>query len=193
MDFGYYLMIKEAKEIGLKYLCKCADYKDPEKYKGSGVYWKKRTGSGKYEITTTILGHYDNQEDLRTAGEMFSEKFDIVKDSSWANLIPEIGDGGATVRKKIRAYNTADTSQQRFFNSEEELPQGWVRGLPHYPRPKAATEKVRQFHLGRKRSNETKQKMKNAKRSPRARVACPNCSRMLTKQNLNRHLVNCSS
>ena len=89
---GYYLLIKETKEHQMKYLCKCIDTVDPYQYKGSGKYWRRLLKKYNPVIETQILGHYENNEDLRKAGIYYSEKFDVVKSKNWANLIPEIGD-----------------------------------------------------------------------------------------------------
>ncbi len=185
-------MIKEVKEIELKYLCKCIDWKDPYKYKGSGVYWRKRLSEGIYEIYTTVLGHYKNREELRAAGIFYSKKLNIVEDRSWANLIPEIGDGGPTVKGKIRGYNTINISEQKFFNSEVDLPVGWVRGVPKYKKSPESIEKTRQFHIGRKRSEETRRKMRESTRKKRMTVPCRYCSNHFTVQNIVRHEKKCT-
>lgn len=126
---GYYLMIKEAEEIGVKYLCKCMDNRDPYEYKGSGVFWRKIINKHNSTIKTIILGHYDTSEKLRKAGEYYSDKFDIVHKREWANLIPEIGDGGSTTKGKIRCYNPI-TKEERLL---DKLPKNWIRGSQYSP------------------------------------------------------------
>lgn len=178
-------MIKEVEELGIKYLCKCGDYKDPIKYKGSGVYWRRVLKKHNPTIKTTILGLYDTPADLRRAGEFYSNKFNIVEDASWANLIPEIGDGGPTTTGKIRAYNQ-NTGEERFFDSEE-LPNGWIRGCKRPPKSADGIERTRQFHIGRKRSEETREKMRLSTRRKRRTTQCQYCSIDITIQNLQRH------
>lgn len=192
VERGYYLMIKEVKKINLKYLCKCIDWKDPYKYKGSGVYWRKRLNEGVYEITTTVLGHYNNKDELRKAGIYYSKKFNIVEDVSWANLIPEIGDGGPTTKGKIRGYNMLNPKEQKFFDSEIDLPAGWKRGIPGYKKSPESVERTRQFHIGRKRSDKTKERMRNSTRRKRMTVPCTICGVEFTKQNLARHMKKCN-
>jgi hypothetical protein len=188
MEFGYYLMIKEAKSIGLKYLCKCADNKDPIKYRGSGVYWRRALKKHNIsEIETTIIGHYPTAAELREAGIYYSEKYNVVRDKEWANLCEEIGDGGSTVLNKYRAYCASDLSQMKCFNRGEDLPDGWVLGMPKYTKSKESIEKTRRFHLGRKRSEQTRENMKNSKRRERRKVCCDVCNKLITLQNLVRH------
>lgn len=193
MEFGYFLMIKEAIGFNIKYLCKCADYKDPFVYKGSGVYWKKIITKYKPEIKTTILGHYKTNNDLREAGIYYSKLFNIVEDSTWANLIEEIGDGGPTIKYKVRAYNLQNPTQVKYFNSVEDIPVGWKRGNLGTKKTTESIYKTANWHRGRKRSQETRQKMKNAIRKKRVTVYCKYCAKYITPQNLVRHQIKCMS
>jgi hypothetical protein len=120
-------MIKEAVGLGVRYLCKCGDYKDPIQYKGSGVFWRKIINKHNCEIKTTILGFYSTKEALREAGEYYSNYFNVVQDRSWANLIPEIGDGGRTTNGKFKCYNPS-TLQERLVSCDEDIPTGWIKG-----------------------------------------------------------------
>jgi len=187
---GYYLMVKNPKGHKVKYLCKCTDSKDPHKYKGSGVFWTKIIRKLGVEIETEILGHYDTKKELREAGEYYSDKFDIVHDRAWANLIPEIGDGGSTTNGYVRAYNK-DTREEKCWPSLEDIPEGWIHGNLPFERTAEHVEKVRQFHLGRKRTEETRENMRNAMRKKRMTVPCTTCSRQITPQNIVRHKEHC--
>lgn len=124
---GYYLMIKEAVGLGVKYLCKCGDYKDPYEYKGSGVFWRKIINKHQCDIKTTILGYYETNAALREAGEYYSNLFNVVTDRSWANLIPEIGDGGSTTKGKLKCYDP-ETFIEMVVSHENEIPNGWIKG-----------------------------------------------------------------
>jgi len=188
LNMGYFLMIKTINENGLKYLCKCIDTKDPYRYKGSGVFWRKilKSKPDMYTISTEILGHYETNEQLARAGAYFSEQFAVVESSDWANCIPEVGDGGATVKGKIRAHNT-QTGQEKFFDNENSLPPGWVRGIIRY-RTERAKELTAQYHRGKKRSEHTKQKMRDSTRKNRITLQCTYCDRQITPQNIKRHM-----
>lgn len=187
MEFGYYLMIKEAVGLNIKYLCKCADYKDPLKYKGSGIYWRRILKKHNPVIVTTILGHYGTNYELRQAGIYYSQKYNIVEDVSWANLIEEIGDGGSTTKNTVRAYNVLNPKEIKNFKTINEIPVGWKRGMPKYTKDRSSIERTAEFHRGRKRSDLTKMKMRTAIRKERMKVICKNCNKLITTQNLKRH------
>lgn len=103
----YYLMIKTIDQTGMKYLCKRRFYpnrpNDHLTYKGSGVLWRRILNKHpNYTISTEVLGLY-TKDDLKKYGRYFSDTFNIVESDEWANLIPELGDGGAT-RKNTKAW-----------------------------------------------------------------------------------------
>ena len=184
-------MIKECAK--LKYLCKCRDNKNPFTYKGSGTYWRRHILKYSLEsITTTILGHYDCNSRLREAGEYYSSLYDIVHSKEWANLIPEIGDGGTTIKNKIRIYNI-DNHNQKCISIDQDIPEGWKRGLPP-GKVKMSPEKLKKmvaFHTGRKRSEQTKENMRNSIRSKRITTLCDKCNKSFTFQNISRHQLKC--
>lgn len=185
---GYHLMIKEAVGLGIRYLCKCGDYTDPMTYKGSGTYWRRILKKHNPEIKTTIIGYYETKEALREAGEYYSNKFNVVGDKSWANLIPEIGDGGSTTPGKVRAYKVDDETDQKYFDTIEDIPEGWIHGAPRWKKNPEGVERTRQAHLGRKRPESTRENMKNSIRRKRMTVECPGCKIRITAQNLKRHM-----
>lgn len=194
MNSEYYLMIKEVEAEGkiLKYLCKCIDWKDPYNYKGSGVYWRrflKKYNLTAKDIKTTIIGKFDKQQ-LREQGEYYSKKFNVTDNVMWANLCDEIGDGGSTVYKRKRIYNPSN-NQMKFLNETDELPAGWEYGGPKWKKDPNSVKKSAQFHKGKKRSAETREKMRNAERKKRITVPCPICNKQITKQNIKRHTIKC--
>lgn len=185
---AYYLMIKEAVDLDLKYLCKCIDTKDHISYRGSGVHWRKSIDQYTGEIKTTVLGLYPDQDSLRKAGLFYSHQFNVVDDLKWANLIPEAGDGGSTVQGKVRAYNPI-TKRGKTFASEDAIPVGWIRGcVKGHTKPPHAVEASRQSHIGRKRSDETRRRMCESIRKPRLTNQCQRCSKSITTQNMQRHM-----
>ncbi len=194
MEFGYYLMIKQAVGHNMKYLCKCVDYKDPHKYKGSGIYWLRYIRKHKCQVVTTIIGHFPNKQTLREAGIKHSQELRVVEDPSWANLIEEIGDGGCTIKNRVKAYNI-DTLEIRTFKSVEDIPPGWRRGTcpkGTHIKSKEAIEKTVKFHTGRKRSEQARENMRKATRRKRKVVPCNACNMCFTIQNLERHQKRCA-
>lgn len=95
-----YLMVKTHTKTGLKYLCKTSQ--DPYIYKGSGVTWTSHLKEHGRNISTEIIKECRDQEELKTWGRYYSELWNVVESSEWANRIPETGggSGGATTTGK---------------------------------------------------------------------------------------------
>lgn len=102
-----FLYIKETPS-GLRYLGKTTQ--DPHTYKGSGIYWCNHLKKNNFtinDIKTTILLETMDENELKEKGLYYSQKYDVVNDPKWANLKPEIGDGGSgkmkdEVKEKIK-------------------------------------------------------------------------------------------
>lgn len=141
----YYLMIKEIEQTGMKYLCKRKVYEDPldhVRYKGSGKLWNRiLKAHPEYTIRTTVLGVYDSQ-DIKKYGLYYSNLYDIVNSTEWANLMPESGDGGKT-HSGTHPYINEVTGKIVFRIS---CPEGYI------PYKKIKKEKLQTIH-----SKETKQ------------------------------------
>lgn len=88
-----YLYIKTHNLTGLKYFGKTTN-KDPYTYKGSGTYWSNHLKVHGSDITTEIIGYYDNEKECRKVAHEFSITNDIVNSKEWANLKIEALDGG---------------------------------------------------------------------------------------------------
>jgi len=96
-----YLYIKTHNITGLKYFGKTTS--NPHKYRGSGLYWLAHLRKHGNDVTTEIVGYFDNQLECTKMAQEFSISNNIVKavneDNTkvWANQIIENGtDGGAT-------------------------------------------------------------------------------------------------
>ena len=89
-----YLCVKTHKITGLKYLCKTT--RDPYKYRGSGVFWKRHLKIHGSDHNTEIIKECKNSDEIREWGLHYSELWNIVESDEWANLRPESGDGGDT-------------------------------------------------------------------------------------------------
>lgn len=142
----YYLMIKTHNATGLKYLCKCTN-KDPHKYKGSGVYWKRHLKEHGYDITTEVIFQTEDINEFNKISLEYSEKYNVKDSKDWANLIPETGlDGGVTHNNPY-----------------------WLNGFKHSEESrKRISESARQRATGRKVSSETKQKISNKLKGQKA-------------------------
>lgn len=141
-------MIKEIEQTGMKYLCKRKqNINNPDdhiKYQGSGVYWKRVLAKHpEYTIKTTVLGLY-SEEELKQKGLYYSDLYNIVESSEWANLIKEVGDGGDTSNtesyingmrnrkgqsvKGWKTYYNPTTLETKRIGPNENPPEGFVRG-----------------------------------------------------------------
>lgn len=89
-----YLYIKTHNKTGLKYFGKTAN-NDPHSYQGSGRYWKRHIAKHGYDVTTEILGCFENDEDCTKVAISFSIEHGIVNSPEWANLREENGLDGA--------------------------------------------------------------------------------------------------
>lgn len=91
-----HLYIKEHQITGLKYLGKTKQ--DPYVYRGSGKRWLNHIKVHGNFVTTTVVGTYATDDDLRRDSLRISQLHNIVDDPSWANLRVEDGSGGDTAK-----------------------------------------------------------------------------------------------
>lgn len=106
----YYLMVKTHKITGLKYLCQTKK-KDPYAYLGSGKYWKLHLKTHGKTIHTEILKECNNKDELKHWGIYYSDKWNVVESSEWANLRPESGDGGPNFGTANGMYGKTHTEK----------------------------------------------------------------------------------
>lgn len=72
--------------------------KNPHKYLGSGIYWKRHCKKYNYKIAdikTYILHETGNKKDIEIFGEYYSNLFNIIERDDWANLTKEQGQGNS--------------------------------------------------------------------------------------------------
>jgi hypothetical protein len=89
------LYVKQHNKTGLKYFGKTIQ-RDPEKYKGSGLYWEEHLKIHGNDISTVWTKTFDDKQQLTEFAIKFSEENNIVNSDEWANLKPENGLDGAT-------------------------------------------------------------------------------------------------
>lgn len=88
-----YLYIKTHRKTGLKYLGKTNQ--DPYAYKGSGIRWLRHIKKHGNDVDTKILKECINNNEIKEWGLYYSNLWNIVERAEWANLKPELGEGGA--------------------------------------------------------------------------------------------------
>ena len=132
-----YLYKKTHKNTGLKYLGQTSK-KDPHKYPGSGVYWLRHLEKHGYDYDTEILKECQTKDEIKYWGTHFSNLWDVVNDSSWANLKSEEGNGGKTRGMSGRAH-TEETKKRMSDAHKGRVPSDDTR------------KKMSQWQMGRKR------------------------------------------
>jgi hypothetical protein len=85
------LYVKTHRKTGLKYLGKTI--LDPYTYKGSGTYWNRHLNKHGNDVHTEVI-RWCTTESIRYWGIYYSNLYNVVENPRWANLRPEIGDGG---------------------------------------------------------------------------------------------------
>ncbi len=95
-----FLYIKRHRSTGLLYFGKTTRT-NPEKYKGSGVYWGRHMSSHGSDIETLWFCLYTDRESIEEFALLFSRMHHITESTSWANLKDENGlDGGGSPGRK---------------------------------------------------------------------------------------------
>ena len=89
-----YIYIKIHNDTNKKYLGKTIS--DPYTYKGSGTRWKRHINKHGYNVTTRVIYKTDCKQQLKEAGLIFSEMFNIIESDEFLNIVAEEGDGGNT-------------------------------------------------------------------------------------------------
>lgn len=120
------LMIKTHVETGLKYLCYTqSEGKTYSKYKGSGKLWIRHLKKYGENITTELIFESDSYDEFKAVAIQKSHEFNVVEDSSWANLRIEEGDGGDTVSNKRWITNG---QVDKYILKDLDIPEGWRAG-----------------------------------------------------------------
>jgi mevalonate pyrophosphate decarboxylase len=89
-----YLYLKTHNKTGLKYLGKTT--RDPYIYKGSGVIWKCHLKKYGNDVSTKILFQSTDKNEFKNVAVHYSNLYNIVESTQFANLTIEEGQGGST-------------------------------------------------------------------------------------------------
>ncbi len=90
------LYVKTHNVTGLKYFGKTTA-KDAHKYRGSGKYWLRHIKKHGNDVTTTIVGVFEDVDECERVALAFSTENQIVESDNWANFRPENGRDGAPI------------------------------------------------------------------------------------------------
>lgn len=156
-----YLYHKRHVKTGLNYFGKTT--RDPYKYVGSGVYWKRHLEKHGKEIETVQVWAFENLEECKNFAIDFSIKNNIVESKDWANFVIENGiDGQSPGFKNVKLSE---------YNKRNPRTPPSRKGIKD---SEATKEKKRQSHLGKKygpMSEKTKQKISKSNSGPRPHTA----------------------
>ncbi len=168
-----YLYVKTHNITGLKYFGKTTG--NPYNYRGSGKYWIAHLKKHNNNVTTEIIGYFDNKEECISVATKFSINNNIVNAVNknnkkiWANQIIENGtDGGATrinfqhsieTKRKIseahKGMKVTEEAKEKIRKARAKQTNIGMRGKILSEETKA---KLRKANLGKKHSDATKQK-----------------------------------
>jgi hypothetical protein len=87
-----YLYAKQHRVTGLRYFGKTT--RDPYKYLGSGLHWKRHLKIHGKDIDTTWVQAYTDLSICEEEALFFSKVYNIVDSKEWANVKPENGKDG---------------------------------------------------------------------------------------------------
>lgn len=157
----YYLYIKSHNKTGLKYLGKTKQT-NPDVYRGSGKDWVAHLREHGNDVTTTILKECSSNDEIREWGIYYSNLWNVVESSEWANNIPETGGGfglkpgtkrSETAKKNISKGLTGIVRTEKTKQKISEAMQGVKRGK-YKPRTKDHAAKIAESLRGKKQSEE---------------------------------------
>ena len=154
-----YLYIKQHSITGLKYFGKTT--RDPYKYNGSGSYWSRHIKKhGKEHIVTLWISELYYDTSIVDYALQLSREYNIVESSEWANLIPEDGLYGGSVKGRVspnKGKKFSEETKQKISKSNKG------KKFSEETKQKMSIAKKGRYS-GRICSDETKQKISNAKK-----------------------------
>jgi hypothetical protein len=135
-----YLYVKTHNKTGLKYLGKTIS-NDPYSYQGSGTVWKRHIKKHGYDVTTEILLQTTDPKELKEVGIYYSNLWNIVESKDFANIVPEMGDGGAQLwtaesRQKLSKANKGrkhtEEAKNNYSRAQQKQAQHLSKKLKEY-------------------------------------------------------------
>jgi hypothetical protein len=180
-----WLYIKEHNQTGLKYFGKTTKA-DPFNYNGSGKYWKRHIKKYGNDVTTVWCQLFLTESELTDYALSFSIKNNIVESNEWANLKLENGlDGGSytitnDTKIKMSLASTgrfwSDATKQKVSLARSSSPTRGMLGKKHSEETK---QKIRNSEKGKVVSADTR--LKISKNTPgKLQVCCMSCKRTIT-------------
>jgi len=110
------LLVMEHNITGMKYFCKTTLINRVHRYKGSGIAWLKHLKEHGLDVNVGVLGFYVDEDRCLDAAKKFSEENNIVDSNEWANIIPETGRNGCSMKGERNPFfgkkHTPETAER---------------------------------------------------------------------------------
>ena len=135
-----YLYLKTHNTTGFKYLGKTIS-NDPYLYQGSGKVWKRHIKKHGYDVTTEILLETTDPKELKEVGIYYSNLWNVVESKDFANIIPEMGDGGAMpwtiesrqkVSKTLKGRKYSEETLKKYSQAQQKQAQHLSKKTKEY-------------------------------------------------------------
>ena len=157
------LYVKQHKETGLLYFGKTT-IDNPNNYNGSGVYWKNHLNKHGYNINTLwVSEEFTNEENITEFALFFSEEFDIVNSSKWANLITENGLDGMPQGIKLTEEHKMNLSKSHINSMSDYQRQQIAKFHENNIVSEETRKKMSKSRTGKTHSEETRKKLSELK------------------------------
>ena len=189
-----YLYVKTHNKTGLKYFGKTTKV-DPFKYKGSGTRWLRHLKAHGNDVSTEIVGVFDDETWCSLYAIEFSVANNIVESAEWANLTVETGvDGqddqhmvGARSARTKKSFDQSANTMKSLYGSD------YFSRIASAPKSDTTKEKLRAARLAYNALHESPSKSPS-KGLVREKFECPHCNGKFAKNILVRfHLDKCKN
>jgi hypothetical protein len=144
-----YLYVKTHNKTGLKYLGK-TNNKDPHKYSGSGKIWLRHLNKHGHDYNTEILKECQNKDEVKKWGLYYSSLWNIVESKEWANLKPELGDGGSSFMSVKNRKLLSERMKKNNPTLKKEVREKISDKKKEHVVSEETREKLRKHNLGKK-------------------------------------------
>ena len=155
-----YLYKKTHNKTGLQYLGKTI--RDPYKYPGSGLYWKRHLKEHGNDVTTEVLFQSEDKEEFKRVSIEYSKKLNIVESNQWANFREETGHGGFSKEAQMKGFENGHMKRSKaggkaavekglVWNTETSKSAGSNGGKANKGKPKSEEHKERLRETWRKK------------------------------------------
>ena len=189
----YKLYIKTHNKTGLKYLG-YTKRENVHKYSGSGVYWTRHLKEHGKDYTTEIIKECQTKDEIKEHGLYYSNLWNVVESTEWANIKPESGDGGDMSsshawRESIERRKASDGYTRTSESITKGLTTAKERGsLKRTPESIAKTVETKRANGSLKRSAESRAKQSATRKANGIKMTPEAIAKMLASRARNKSL-----